>query len=56
MMTTDRVGGIIYNGIEGETVSYNGKSDIYTAIEAGEYDYSTFNNVCSNAKVYQIII
>ena len=26
MMTTDRVGGIIYNGIEGETIPYNGTS------------------------------
>ncbi len=29
MMTTDRVGGIIYNGIEGETVSYNGTDYTY---------------------------
>ena len=29
MMTTDRVGGIIYKGIEGETVSYNGKDYTY---------------------------
>lgn len=29
MMTTDRVGGIIYNGIEGETISYNGTDYTY---------------------------
>ena len=29
MMTTDRVGGIIYNGIEGETIPYNGKDYTY---------------------------
>ena len=30
MMTTDRVGGIIYNAIEGETVNYNGTDYLYT--------------------------
>ncbi|MGI6174001.1 MAG: ABC transporter substrate-binding protein [Christensenellales bacterium] len=30
MLTTDRVGGIIYNGIEGETVNYNGTDYTYT--------------------------
>ena len=30
MMTTDRVGGIVYNAIEGETVSYNGTDYLYT--------------------------
>ena len=29
MMTTDRVGGIIYNAIEGETVNYNGTDYLY---------------------------
>jgi peptide/nickel transport system substrate-binding protein len=29
MMTTDRVGGIIYKGIEGETVAYNGTDYTY---------------------------
>ena len=32
MLTTDRVGGIIYNAIEGETVKYNGKDYKYTGI------------------------
>ena len=43
MMTTDRVGGIIYNGIEGETVSYNGTD--YTYYGTGDltvnYDEAT---------------
>lgn len=30
MMTTDRTGGIIYNGIEGETHAYNGTDYTYT--------------------------
>ena len=30
MMTTDRVGGIVYNAIEGETISYNGVDYLYT--------------------------
>jgi peptide/nickel transport system substrate-binding protein len=29
LLTTDRVGGIIYNAIEGETVPYNGKDYLY---------------------------
>ena len=29
MMTTDRTGGIIYNGIEGETHAYNGTDYTY---------------------------
>jgi len=32
LMVTDRVGGIIYNAIEGETVPYNGKDYTYTGI------------------------
>lgn len=32
LMTTDRVGGIIYKAIEGETVSYNGKDYTYKGI------------------------
>ena len=30
MMTTDRVGGIVYKAIEGETIPYNGKDYTYT--------------------------
>ena len=29
LLTTDRVGGIIYNAIDGETVSYNGTDYLY---------------------------
>ena len=32
LMTTDRMGGIIYNGIKGETVAYNGTDYKYTGI------------------------
>ena len=32
LMTTDRMGGIIYNAIEGETVNYNGTDYLYTGI------------------------
>ena len=40
MMTTDRTGGIIYNGIEGETIPYNGTEYTYygTGDLSVEYD------------------
>ena len=40
LLTTDRVGGIIYNAIEGETVSYNGVDYLYKgpADVSVEYD------------------
>ena len=43
MMTTDRVGGIVYNGIEGETRSYNGTDYTYygTGDLTVEYDEAT---------------
>ena len=43
MMTTDRVGGIIYNGIKGETVPYNGTDYTYygTGDLAVNYDEAT---------------
>ena len=43
MMITDRVGGIIYNGIEGETHSYNGTDYTYygTGDLTVEYDEAT---------------
>ena len=43
MMTTDRVGGIIYNGIEGEVHSYNGTDYTYygTGDLAVDYDEAT---------------
>ncbi len=39
MMTTDRVGGIIYNGIEGETHSYNGTDYTYYGTGDLSVDY-----------------
>ena len=30
LMTTDRLGGVIYNGIEGQTVNYHGTDYVYT--------------------------
>ena len=43
MLTTDRVGGIIYNAIEGETVNYNGTDYLYKgpADTKVEYDEAT---------------
>ena len=32
LLTTDRTGGIVYNGIEGETISYNGVDYYYNGI------------------------
>ncbi len=39
LMTTDRMGGIIYNAIEGETVSYNGTDYLYTGAADISVDY-----------------
>ncbi|MCR4659241.1 MAG: recombinase family protein [Bacteroidales bacterium] len=33
---------------EAKTVSYNGKSEIYTDIDAGEYDYEAFNKILTD--------
>jgi peptide/nickel transport system substrate-binding protein len=43
LLTTDRVGGIIFNAIEGETVSYNGTDYLYKgpADTKVEYDEAT---------------
>jgi peptide/nickel transport system substrate-binding protein len=43
LLTTDRVGGIIFNAIEGETVAYNGKDYLYKgpADTKVEYDKAT---------------
>ncbi len=43
LLTTDRVGGIIYNAIEGETVNYNGTDYLYKgpADVSVEYDEAT---------------
>ena len=58
MMTTDRVGGIIYNGIEGETISYNGTDYTYygtgdlavnydDASDITTYSYKMRHTLCS---------
>ncbi len=43
LLTTDRLGGIIYNAIEGETVNYNGTDYLYKgpADTSVEYDEAT---------------
>ena len=39
LLTTDRMGGIIYNAIEGETVNYNGTDYLYTGISDVSVNY-----------------
>ena len=48
LMVTDRVGGIIYNAIEGETVPYNGKDYAYTGIA----DLSVTRDEAADTTVY----
>ena len=48
LMVTDRVGGIIYNAIEGETVPYNGKDYTYTGIA----DLSVVRDETTDTTVY----
>jgi len=48
LMTTDRMGGIIYNAIEGETVPYNGKDYLYT----GAADLSVKFDAEANVTTY----
>ena len=48
LMTTDRMGGIIYNAIEGETVNYNGTDYTYT----GPADLSVEYNEADDLTVY----
>jgi len=48
LMTTDRMGGIIYNAIEGETVNYNGTDYLYT----GPADLSVNYDEASDKTVY----
>ncbi|MCL2670983.1 MAG: ABC transporter substrate-binding protein [Clostridiales bacterium] len=45
LMTTDRVGAIIYNGIEGETRDYNGKEYFYSGIADLSVDYDEETNI-----------
>ncbi len=48
ILTTDRAGGIIYNAIEGETVSYNGTDYLYT----GPADVSVVYDEASDTTKY----
>ena len=48
MMTTDRMGGIIYNAIEGETVPYNGTDYLYK----GPADLSVEYDAASDTTTY----
>ncbi len=48
LLTTDRVGGIVYNAIKGETIPYNGKDYTYTGIADLKVEY----NEATNKTVY----
>ena len=50
MMTTDRMGGIIYNAIQGETVSYNGTDYTYT----GPCDISVSHDEATDITTYTV--
>lgn len=50
MLTTDRVGGIVYNAIEGETISYNGTDYTYT----GPCDVSVKYDEAADVTTYTI--
>ena len=45
LMTTDRMGGIIYNAIEGETVNYNGTDYFYQGIANLSVNYDEAANI-----------
>ena len=44
LMTTDRMGGIIFNGIEGETVNYNGTDYTYRGCADLDIDHDAVTN------------
>ena len=50
MLTTDRVGGIVYNAIEGETIPYNGTDYTYT----GPCDVSVKYDEAADVTTYTI--
>ncbi len=50
MLTTDRMGGIIYNAIEGETVSYNGTDYLYQ----GPCDVSVSHDAATDITTYTV--
>ncbi len=45
LITQDRMGGIIYNGIEGETVDYNGTDYFYQGIADLSVDFDEATNI-----------
>ena len=45
LMTTDRMGGIIYNAIEGETVPYNGTDYTYTGAADLKVEYNEAEDI-----------
>ncbi len=45
LLTTDRTGGIVYNGIEGETISYNGVDYYYNGIADVKVTYDEKNDI-----------
>lgn len=45
LMTTDRMGGIVFNAIDGETVSYNGTDYTYKGIADLSVDYDKTSNI-----------
>lgn len=47
LMTTDRMGGIIYNAIEGETVSYNGTDYFYKGIANLSVEYDEASDIAT---------
>lgn len=52
LLTTDRTGGIVYNGIEGETIPYNGVDYFYSGIA----DISVDFDEAANKTTYDITI
>ena len=49
LMTTDRMGGIIYNAIEGETVNYNGTDYFYKGIANLSVNYDEATDITTYA-------
>lgn len=45
LMTTDRVGGIVYNAIKGEKIEYNGTKYTYKGISDIKVDYDEASNI-----------
>ena len=57
LMTTDRVGGIIFNGIEGETIPYNGVDYTYYGIADLDVNYDETADITTySAKLREDIV